>query len=290
MRKIDLLLVDDERDFRDATSRALIRRGFNVREAASGEEALQIVATAAPDILILDLRMTGIDGIETLERLRKIDVELPVVILTGQGTLDDAVAGIQLGIVDFVRKPVDIDQLSCRLRALLQRGAREQLRERTVAELMVPASAYRRVREDQRFREVLRELKVSLAQIFTGELTEQGHRSVLVYDRDDRFLGVLTLGDLLAHVLPPALRGSPYASYLTGMFIAQCKLLGDAPVSELLERRRSIDRATPLMEALDLMVGERLINLPVVEDGELVGVLRDKDLLFEVANIVNGGA
>jgi len=288
MKKIDLLLVDDEREFRVATSRALIRRGFEVRQADSGEQALQVIAAAPPDIVILDLRMPGIGGIEALKQLREGGQELPVVILTGQGTLDDAVAGIRLGIVDFVKKPVDVDQLSYRVHELVQQGGKAKLRERSVAELMVPASSYRRVYSDQTFREVIREIRVSLAQIFSGEVAEQGHRSVLVYDRSDRFVGVLTLNDMLAHVLPAVLRGSPYASYLTGMFIAQCKLIGDAPITELIERRKAIDIDAPLMEALNTMVTERLINLPVVNNGDLVGVLRDKDLLYEVANLVVG--
>jgi DNA-binding response OmpR family regulator len=288
-KKIDLLLVDDEREFREATSRALSRRGFEVREAESGEEALEALAAHRPEVVVLDLRMPGLGGIETLRELRAIHEDLPVIILTGQGTLEDAVSGIRMGIADFIQKPADVDLLSSRIRLLIDRGEQQRLHERSIAELMVPVSAYRRVYLDQKVREVIRELSVSLTQVLSGEVAEQGHRSLLVYDRGERFVGVLTLNDVLAHALPVALRGSPYSSYLTGMFIAQCKLIGDAPVGDLLERRKCVDLDAPLMEALNLMVTERMINLPVLDGKELKGVLRDKDLLLEIAGLVSGG-
>ena len=108
--------------------------------------------------------------------------------------------------------------------------------------------------------------------------------------RVEKFVGTLRMRDILAHVLPAALRGSPYSSYLTGMLLAQCKLIGDTRCREALEQRHSIDIRTPLMEALNLMVSEGLTSLPVMQGGELVGVLRDGDLLREIADLVGNDA
>lgn len=283
MTDIRLLLVDDEDEFRAATAQALARRGFVVQQAETGEHALQVLAGEQVDAIVLDLRMPGMGGIDTLEVMRNRGVQAPVIILTGHGGLDDAVAGIRLGIVDFLQKPVDVDRLAAQVRASIGRGAVAPLRERSIRELMVPVASYRRVRDDQPLREVALELRDALFRTVEGKVTEQGHRTVLVYDAQDRFVGALRLNDLLRHAVPEFLRDSPYASFLTGMFLAQCKVMGNQTVRDALGPALSIDIEAPLMEALHLMSSRCLINLPVVDKGQVVGVLRDKDLLLEIA-------
>lgn len=284
MEQIKLLLVDDEEEFRLATGKALERRGFTVQLAGSGEQAVALIRAAPPDIVVLDLRMEGMDGIDTLVEIRKEQKELPVVILTGHGGFDDAMIGIQLEIVDFLQKPVDVAHLAARIRSLLQRGSRSTLKERSTGELMVPASAYRKVRADEPIRTVVEALRDELFKGERGKVVEQGRRTVLVYDRRECFVGCLRLNDILALMVPGFLRDSPYSSYFTGMFLAQTKVVGNQAVGDIVSPGPSVDIGVPLMEALYLMVKERLINLPVFEGGQMVGILRDKDLLLEVAN------
>ncbi|MBU1495221.1 MAG: response regulator, partial [Actinobacteria bacterium] len=93
MEIIKLLLVDDEDEFREATAQVLERRGFQVAQADSGEKALQEISASLPQIVILDLRMEGMDGIATLQEIRKTHPKLPVIILTGHGAFEDAIAG-----------------------------------------------------------------------------------------------------------------------------------------------------------------------------------------------------
>lgn len=284
MKTIHLLLVDDEADFRAATAMVLARRGFEVTEAASGEEALERLDRARPDVVVLDLKMDGMGGIEALQELREREPELPVVILTGHGGLDDAIAGIKLDIVDFIQKPVDVAQLAAQIRHLLtSENGSEPLRERTIAELMVPISSYGKVYADQPLRDVVSALRDAFFQDVEGKVTEQGHRSVLVYDRAERFVGMLRVRDVIAAVIPPYLLSSPYSSYFTGMFLAQAKVMGNRGVGDLLDDSPSIDERCSLMEAVHEMTERRTINLPVTRDGELVGILRDKDLLLEIA-------
>jgi CheY-like chemotaxis protein len=290
MDQIKLLLVDDEDEFREATGKALGRRNFAVTTAESGERALELLREARPEIVVLDLRMGGIDGIETLKRLRQEHAELPVVILTGHGGFDEAVAGIKLQIVDFLQKPVSVAFLAARVRALLARGSRGPLKERTIAELMIPAAAYRRFYADQPLREVLGPLRDELFKGSAGKVTEQGRRTVLVYERgSEEFVGCLRLGEILEMVLPSFLRDSPYASFFTGMLVAQSKVVGSALVGDYARREPSVELEAPLMEALNRIVTSRVINLPVLRNGgELVGVLRDKDLLLEICGHVLG--
>lgn len=290
MEQIEIILVDDEEDFRIATSQALRRRGFGVTLAESGERALEIMNAADActfALMVLDLKLPGRSGIETLGELRAKHRQLPVIILTGHGRLDDALSGIRLGIVDFLQKPVDMDQLAAKIRRLLERDQPLALRERALSELIVPARRYHRVYDDQSVGDVLTALRESLL-AGVGWVAEQPIRTVLVYDRDERFVGCVRIGTVLDMGLPGALKDSPYASYLTGMFLAQCKMVGNLSVRDIVETEPVIDLRAPLMEALHLMASRRLINLPVLENGTFVGMLRDKDLLIEIVNNVVG--
>lgn len=286
MKEIRLLLVDDEEDFRLATAEALQRRGFRVSEAESGERALEVVEQVDPEVVVLDLKMGGIDGIETLRRLRQSHPVLPVIILTGHGSFKDAFAGIQLSIVDFLQKPVEVERLATVVRRRLESVQPKRLKERTVGQLMVPAVSYRRIYDDQSVRELVQLLHDTLFQQVHGRVTEQGHRSVLVFNRREEFLGLVRILDLLDSAVPPFLKYSAYASFFTGMFLAQGKVLGARPVAELITDGSSVEPDTPLMEALNKMIRGRLINLPVLDQGQLVGVLRDKDLFLELAELV----
>lgn len=286
---LKLLLVDDEVDFRHATSTALERRGFTVTEAAGGEEALVIIRGERPDIVVLDLKMPGMSGIETLQKIREIEADLPVIILTGHGDFQSAVAGIKLKIVDFLQKPVDIDQLGIRIHSLLEEGIEQPLREPTIAELMVSPSIYPRVYIDDPVTETLEALRKELFRA-SSEGGQAGQvRSARVYDRSEKFLGMIRVIDLLKLVLPPFLEASPYATFFTGMFLAQCKVVGNRDLHELIGEHIFVDVNAPLMEAVHLMVRQHVVNLPVMEKGELVGVLRGREVILEVARGMSAG-
>lgn len=293
MTEITLLLVDDEKEFRDATCRVLRRRGFQVREAESGKVALERLREEVPDLVLLDLRMEGMGGIDTLREIRKSWPDLPVIILTGHGGFDDAIAGIRLEIVDFLQKPVDVEQLGERIRMLLQLERQDPLRERRIPDLMVPVESYHRVQAWRPLREAIESLRDSLFLPVSGKVTERGHRTLLVYEDDGRFLGVLRPRDVLGCVIPAYLRGSPYASFYTGMFLAQSKVIGDIRVGDVVRQSKArglqptVDADAPLMEALHTIVSLSIINLPVMRGGEVVGVLRDKDLILEVAGLLS---
>lgn len=285
---IKLLLVDDEAEFRAVTSRVLARRGFEVVEAQSGEEAISRIRDEVPDVVVLDLKMGGMDGISTLTEIRKDHPDLPALILTGHGSFQDAMAGIELEIVDFLQKPADIDKLASRIRRLLLRGKHEFLRERTVREIMVPIDSYARVYDDDAVEVAVHAIQESFSQRVAGREAEQGHRSVLVFDRKEKFVGLLRIADVVRAVLPAFLRDSPYSSYFTGMFLAQCKTMGNLRVADLLEAPRFVRTDMPLMEVVHVLVTEHQINLPVKDGESVVGIVRDKDLLTEVARYLSG--
>ena len=106
-----VLLVDDEELFRETLAKLLRRRGLEVATASDGESALAVVQEQAPEVVVLDLRMPGMDGIETLRRIKRHRPDTRVVMLTGHGSVDAGVDALRAAAFDFLLKPVGPDQL-----------------------------------------------------------------------------------------------------------------------------------------------------------------------------------
>jgi DNA-binding NtrC family response regulator len=109
--KVDLLLVDDDAEFRATVARRCVRRGFQVQEASSGEEALGAAERRQFDVAVLDMVMPGLSGLQLLEKLKGSNPECEVIMLTGQGTIETAVQAMKLGAVDFLSKPFPLAEL-----------------------------------------------------------------------------------------------------------------------------------------------------------------------------------
>ncbi len=124
-----LLIVDDDRALRDALRRALTLGGYEVQTAASGVEALDLVAQSPPDALVLDVAMPEIDGLEVCRRLRRVCNELPILMLTAKDSIADRIDGLDAGADDYVVKPFDLGELRARLRALLRRVSVDEEQE-----------------------------------------------------------------------------------------------------------------------------------------------------------------
>jgi two-component system, NtrC family, nitrogen regulation response regulator NtrX len=109
----DILIVDDEEDIRDLVAGLLEDEGFQAREAANADDALAAIRTRKPSLVILDVWLQGsrLDGIELLSEMKKVDPELPVIVISGHGTIETAVAAIRKGAYDFIEKPFKSDKL-----------------------------------------------------------------------------------------------------------------------------------------------------------------------------------
>ena len=120
-----VLVVDDDPSVRNFLKRGLAYEGFAVDLAESGEVGLRMARERQPDFVILDLMMPGIDGLEVLRRLRAVDEQLPVIMLTAKDTPEDQIKGLETGADDYVVKPVSFEVLLARIRALLRRRGKE---------------------------------------------------------------------------------------------------------------------------------------------------------------------
>jgi len=115
-KDIKVLLVDDETAFVDTLAQRLKMRELNVSTVYDGEQALSYVKGIEPDVMVLDLKMPGLHGIEVLREVKKDYPQMQVIILTGHGTDRDAEEAKRLGGFDFMRKPADIDNLVRRIK------------------------------------------------------------------------------------------------------------------------------------------------------------------------------
>src|SRR5258708_18513746 len=116
-----ILVIDDDDGVRESMARMLRGAGFNVETAATGEEGVAAAKGNVFDVILSDMRMPGISGIEVLERLRRLRVDSAFIVMTGFGTVDTAVEAMKLGAVDFVQKPFFRDELLLRVRSAADR-------------------------------------------------------------------------------------------------------------------------------------------------------------------------
>jgi len=112
-----VLLVDDEKEYVQTLSERLQMRDFGTAVALNGEEAISMMETEEPDVMVLDLRMPGIDGLEVLRKLKREHPGVEVIILTGHGTEKDRELAEELGAFAYLEKPVDIEKLSETMKA-----------------------------------------------------------------------------------------------------------------------------------------------------------------------------
>ena len=115
MNRIRVLLVDDEEDFVHVVEKRLRKREVDTTVVTTGREALAELEDGGVDVVVLDVRMPGMDGLETLEEIKRRHPDVEVIMLTGHASLDAAVNGMELGAFDYLMKPMDIDDLLYRI-------------------------------------------------------------------------------------------------------------------------------------------------------------------------------
>ena len=119
---MDVLLVEDDASMRATLERALARRGMRVAACGDGLQALARWRDSRPDVVLLDLSLPGLDGLEVLARARADGLRTPVLLLTARGTVGDRILGLNAGADDYLPKPFDLDELEARVRALVRRA------------------------------------------------------------------------------------------------------------------------------------------------------------------------
>ncbi len=111
METMKIMLVDDEERFLSTTKKLLEKKGYSVMTASGGEAALNALESHAVHVVILDVKMPGMDGIETLKRIKQRFPLVEVIMLTGHATVESAIDGMKSGAIDYLMKPIGVDEL-----------------------------------------------------------------------------------------------------------------------------------------------------------------------------------
>ncbi len=129
MTKPYIMLIDDDQDVLGTLSRALTREGYEVKYANSGKEGIRLIKQQIPDLLILDVMMPGMDGIEVCRQLRADDTYrlLPILFLSAKSATEEVIEGLDAGGDDYIVKPFELTELNARVRALMRRSQRDAL-------------------------------------------------------------------------------------------------------------------------------------------------------------------
>jgi signal transduction histidine kinase len=234
---VAVLVIDDEAGVRDMLGEALRRKGYTVTEAADGDAAVERVRAARFDVALCDLKMPGIDGLETLRQIKEINPDIEIIIMTGYGTMENAIESHRQGAFDFLVKPVVMQDLLFSVgKALERRDMRERLGlfelSRTIFSTLDPDELYGRVLQSaiQVLRgddaslmlldenrnlhialstslqqEILAETHLAIGERVAGRVAQQFEPVVINDDvgRDERFQGVVPLRRVNAAVVCP---------------------------------------------------------------------------------------
>lgn len=300
-RKIKVMMVDDEPRFRETTSTLLRKKGFETTIAGSGEEAINIIRETPHDVVVLDVKMEGMDGHKALAEIKKFAPETQVIMLTGHGSPDSAVNSRKLAAFDYLTKPCDIDILAVKINeAYTVRKTGAARTEKKVKDIMTEIDDYSTVTVNTTIREAVAKLMSSLTELASSSrIREAGHRSLLVFDEQKNLIGVLSMKDLIKAVRPfylslpeSSMTDSVRFSHVftggwDGLFSIQMKALADKKVGELvLEPPPMIDENANLMEVAELLFKTRKTRLIVTSGSKVTGILREQDLFFEIVNII----
>ena len=145
--KARLLIVDDEEQFVEAISERLSMRDYDVTTALTGEDAIEKITNYNFDVVILDVRLPGIDGTEVLSKIKNLKPLTEVIMLTGHGTVEMAIEGMKLGAFDFLMKPCETEDLTVKIDKAHDRKAEQEDRIRA-AKISHSASSPRSILND----------------------------------------------------------------------------------------------------------------------------------------------
>ena len=267
--------------------------------APDGRTAVRLARETGPDVVILDIKMPGMDGHETLAQIKKIDPDVEVIMLTGHGSLESAKESLKHGAFDYLAKPCDIDLLASKIRDAYLARSGEKREEKRAGDIMIPIEDYTTIDPDSTVKEGIKRLQESFkSAVSTSRIMETGHRSIVVFDRDGKMVGILSIRDLIAGVLPeylsapkPSMADSIVYSpmFWSGLFTSQVKVLSKKKIREVMsDAPPTVSEDTNLMELAYLMHKEGHRRVAVVRESKVVGVVREQELFFDMNKIISG--
>jgi len=272
---IRVLLVDDEQKFILNLARLLKFRGFEVATALDGYSALEILeAESEFDVVVLDVKMPGMDGIATLRKVRKIQPDIEIVMLTGHATLETGIQSIREGAFDYLMKPCDIEDLSEKIREACEV---ERIKRRPV---LWPRNLVREITWPSFVKLTIGDPLRKALEVFMREAGMPAKESLYILGREDRFEGIVTRRDLLEAAQKmaldqpltwEALRHNP--SLLPEITLGTV-MRPDHPIATNPEEN--------LTKAAERMIEHNVRCMPVIEGHKVKGFIRLQDIFQHV--------
>jgi DNA-binding NtrC family response regulator len=152
MEEFRVLVVDDEKDFLDTQVDRLRVRNLDVTGVETGEKALELIEKKLFDVVILDVKMPGMDGVETLREMKRVRPLMEVIMLTGHASVESGIEGMKLGAFDYIMKPADLDDLIDKMRKAFEKKSthEEKIRQAKIKELKGhPARIFEQLKEEK---------------------------------------------------------------------------------------------------------------------------------------------
>jgi CheY-like chemotaxis protein len=274
-KKIQVLIVDDEVRFARNVSRLLDTGRFDVSVAHNGLDALDVVHKTRPDVVVLDIRMPEMDGIETLLAMKHLDPEIQVIILTGHADVETGIMAIREGAFDYLFKPCDMELLK---EKILQAATAKKIQHRPV---LWPRRMVKEITNAAFIPlDITDNLKKAL-DIFnamgSGGIREELH----VTDNKDRLRGVVSRNQLIRE----AEKGFTERPIVWSDLARNPQWLPEKKVSDVMKPPAGISAHPdePLHQVAQKMIDKHLRCLPVMADNRFMGIIRLNDILFHIS-------
>jgi len=274
-KKISILVVDDEERFALNLVKILRRRGFSADASFDGSHALERVTSQALwDVVVLDVKMPGIDGIETLAELKKVTPDTEVIMLTGHATVDSGIQAMRMGAFDYLMKPCDTEDLIEKIKEAHQR---ERIRHQPVLWPRNTVGDCTRLS----FRKLLPDEPLeSAVAVFYRKTYRTGAEIVYIQDPRGRLIGQVTKRDLLQ----AAEAEHPDRALRWVDILNNPKLLPEKPLKSIMEPEPPPIAAPKdlLTDTAHRMIQNHIRCMPVVDEGKVIGIVRLQDILHYV--------
>lgn len=269
---IHVLIVDDEKRFVENTAKILRRRGYEVSSAFDGLQAVEAFQRGTRfDVVVLDVRMPGMDGIETLKEIKRIDSQVEVIMLTGHASLESGTRAMRLGAFDYLMKPCDLEDLTAKINEALEV---EKIRRQPV---LWPRN---RVKDLALYSFIRLETRDPLAKalaVFKRENRRAQVETVFIQDDQGRFKGIVSRQDLLDE----ARQAHPETFITWSELIDAPDLLPPKPLEQIMSKAppQAAAPEDPLTDTAHRMIRHNIRCLPVLKGENVIGIVRLQDIL-----------
>jgi len=271
-KKIRVLLVDDEEQFVINMAKILKVRGFEVSTAFDGYEAVDAIEHEGRfDVVLLDVKMPGLDGIAVLREIKKREPDTEVIMLTGHATLTSGTQAMREGAYDYLMKPCDIEDLTEKLREAyhvesIKRHPVLWVRQ-TVNEITL--GSFKKLHHEDPV--------INALEIFDPETRKTVVEEVYIQDHEDRLMGIVTKRDLLNE----AQDANPELSLDWTQVMENPELLPPLTLGQVMRADRPVTTSPEesLTETAQRMISNNVRCMPVVKDGKVLGIVRMQDIL-----------